>query len=108
MIPEQESDARSKASSRSSVHENDVSQTILRWERRYGDVRTRFPELVGDIPERAETVVRLETPFYVVKMPYKHETYSYYYNFLEAQSDPLRIIFFLDTNGYIAVTPRCG
>jgi hypothetical protein len=96
----------SKASS--SVHENEVNKTILRWERKHGEARTRFPELVGDIPERAETVVRLETPFYIVTMPYKHETYSYYYHYLEAQSDPLRIIFFLDSNGYIAVTPRCG
>ena len=92
------------------THENVLSNEdkFAKYHRLRGHtVKSEWPELVGDCVERATAIVRFGSPYYVTTQLYKEglrapradDTNLY---------DPLRVIFFLDSQGYIAVTPRRG
>jgi len=99
------SEDASEASSQTSVQENDFMVKIRPYVRRNGHLESRWPGLVGDCVDRAEAIVRYGSPYYVICVPYKDRVSG---RFRPGQDDPLRVIFYLDQNGYIATTPYAG
>jgi hypothetical protein len=73
------------------------------FEATYGSQKVVWPNLVGDCVERAECVVRFASPFYVVCEEYKKRTHHGPLDY-----DPLRVIFYLDKDGFVAITPKAG
>jgi len=66
----------------------------------FGMPKMSWPNAVGDVPDRASCIVRYGTPFYTITAPYKtKEVFGY---------DPLRVILFLDPDGFVAVRPKVG
>jgi len=90
----------------------DTQELSMRKEKLYqwfvkhnGVPKRRWPGVVGDYPYRASASVRFNSPFYTVESPYKrgqkHQIYWGPY-------DPLRVILYLDNNGFVAKTPNVG
>ena len=75
------------------------------WVKHNGSPKMSWPGVVGDWPYRADCSVRFHSPFYTIQVPYKKK-------FRETRSfgpyDPLRVILFLDNNGFVAKCPRVG
>jgi hypothetical protein len=82
----------------------DDPEAFLQWfDSTYGPTKRSWPNLTGDCVERAECIVRHGSPFYVVCQEYKKRTHHW-----PLDHDPLRVIFYLDKDGFIAVAPRVG
>lgn len=68
------------------------------------DLKTSWPNAVGDCVERASAIIRWCSPYYVEVHPYKVSRKTYR-NF---GYDDRRVILFVDAQGYVATTPRVG
>lgn len=66
-------------------------------------IKTEWPNLVGDVIERAQAIIEFGSPYYVVLKRY---------NKLQAHVptvfDCLRVVLYLDKDNYVAVTPKVG
>jgi len=90
-------------SSFESAKPNEANEILNWYERHFGyPLKRSWPELVGDnCIERAKSVVHLGSPYFVVTTDFKGSV-------LRQVENPLRVIFYLDNHGNIAVTPRVG
>lgn len=88
------------------LNSTDPREVVRAWEALYGILPRRWPALVGDIPQRASAVVTYGTPYYVDVRDYK-ESFSRKRPYA-GPYDPLRIVLFLDRDGYVAITPKTG
>ena len=78
------------------------SWAYLAWfEAHNGPQERSWPALVGDCVQRAVAIIRYASPFYTVVVRFK-EPYEY------GEVDPLRVVLYLDENGYVAHTPVVG
>ena len=77
----------------------------LAWyESTYWPCKRSWPNLVGDCVERATCIIKYATPFHVEVHPYKvSQKTSRHFG-----TDPLRVILFVDPQGFVATTPRLG
>ena len=66
-------------------------------------IKTAWPNLVGDCIERATAIVEFGTPYYVV-----HKKFNKLNIARPDVFDCLRVIFYLDKDNYIAITPKVG
>jgi hypothetical protein len=74
----------------------------LAWfETHNGPVPRSWPALVGDCVSRASAIIRYASPFYVVVVAFK-DHYEY------GEVDPIRVVLYLDKDGFIARTPVAG
>lgn len=84
----------------------DPREVIRAWETLYGILPRRWPALVGDIPQRASAVVTYGTPYYVDIRDYKES--MIHKRPYAGPYDPLRVVLFLDRDGYVAISPKTG
>ena len=66
-------------------------------------LRTAWPGLVGDCLERAQAIIEFGTPYYIVT-----KKYDKLKAFEPTIVDCLRVVVYLDKDGYVAVTPKVG
>ena len=88
------------ASSTHNYHEK-ILQDYLRtatWK-----VPTEWPNAVGDCLERAQAIIEFGTPYYVTTKLYNklHHSPGGLY-------DCLRVVIYLDSKGFVAITPKVG
>jgi len=82
---------------------NALKKKILvfnRFVQRFGLPKSEWPGVTGDWYDRASTVVRFNSPFYTISVPYKDKAKTF------LPYDPLRVVLYLDEQGFVAVTPK--
>ena len=81
-------------------------------ERAYREWRNSWPKswpnLVGDCPARASAIVRFNTEYFTVCLPYKIGRKAFKERLDTLGHNPVRVILYLDDRGFVAVTPRVG
>jgi hypothetical protein len=81
------------------------AENYLAWyESTYWPCKRRWPGLVGDCIERASCIIKYATPYHVQVHPYKVSRKMA----RDFGTDPLRVILFVDQQGFVATTPRVG